>query len=84
MTTKIKIKSYANTASRIEVKEIEVEATYIPEREAHKNCARLGIAYASSDFLTAGMDLIVYQDRETGRYFYTTRLSFSEKRRNRV
>lgn len=81
MTRKIEIKVFDRETGRRLPKEIE--ATYIPSEDVRRHRGDLGIVYSCPDFWTLGKDLIVYQDRG-GRYFYTTRPSFDERRPRRV
>lgn len=73
MTTKVPISALTHSGKRLDLEITEVEATFITDREARRNCERLEIVHTALDFQTIGTDLIVYRDREDGRYFYTTR-----------
>lgn len=73
MTTKVPISTLTHRGKQPDLEITEVEATFITDREARRNCERLEIVHTALDFQTIGTDLIVYRDREDGRYFYTTR-----------
>lgn len=81
MTRKIEIKVFDRETGRRITKEIE--AIYIPSEDVRHHRDGLGIVYSCPDFWTNGEDLIVYQDRD-GRFFYTTRPSFDERRPRRI
>lgn len=73
MTTKVPISTLTRRGKGLDLETTEVEATFITDGEARRNCERLEIVHAALDFQAIGTDLIVYRDREDGRYFYTTR-----------
>lgn len=61
-----------------------IEADYISAEEIRRRRADLGIVYSRPDFWALGEDLIVYLDRSSGRYLYTLRPGFGERRAPRT